>query len=79
MIDAKELLQLQEKIKEGQRSLIELNAKRDTLLEQLKSKFGCDTLAEAKKLIASSEKELRKEEDKLDELYRELTEIMESL
>jgi uncharacterized coiled-coil protein SlyX len=49
------------------------------LLEQLKSKFGCDTLAEAKKLIASSEKELRKEEDKLDELYRELTEIMESL
>lgn len=79
MIDAKELLRIKDRIEESKKTYIGLNAKRETLLEQLKSKYGCDCVDDAKKLISNSEKELKKEQKRLDDTYRELTEIMESV
>lgn len=67
-----ELLDLKDKIDKAKVSKIQLETKRDSLLEEMKEKWGCATIEEAKNKVEAMDKELTETYDILQEKLRDV-------
>ncbi|MFA5398805.1 MAG: hypothetical protein WC346_22515 [Methanogenium sp.] len=76
MADTKELLEMKKKIENGEKKEIELKTRKETLLENLSSKYGCGSVKEAKALLNKNEDAIKKEQKELDSIYQELEELL---
>ncbi len=70
----KELFSLQEEITEASNELAKLEGSKQTLLNQLKKDFNCDSLEKAKKKLNKYQKDLQKLKNNIDEGLIELEE-----
>jgi len=62
---ASRLLEMREKIDSAKEEKSKLEGRRDTYMEQLKTKFGCKTVEAAKKKLATLQDDIEKKEKEL--------------
>ena len=72
-LDEKELLRMKKEVDDSRQKLSELKGQKDFLLKDLKEKWGCSSIAEAKKKVEA----LQKEVDDLDARIRKGTDELE--
>jgi len=72
----KELKQKQEKIVNFQRTKARQEGQRDQILQQLKEKFGVDSLDDGKKKLKKMDNEIRENEVHIEELDEEMERII---
>lgn len=58
-MNKKELIRLKDKIEQTKSKMAELKGKEEYLLQELKSKFGCESIEKAEATIKRLEKEIR--------------------
>jgi hypothetical protein len=78
-MDEKKLLLLKQDIDDTKLRVTKLEARRDHFLEELKKKFKCSTIKEAKEKLAKLEIEIDKINQKIEEGLNELEEQYESI
>lgn len=76
MADTKELLEMKKKIENSEKRGIELKTRQETLIENLSSKHGCNSVKEAKLLLKKNEEAIKEEQKELDSIYQELEELL---
>jgi predicted nuclease with TOPRIM domain len=63
---------LRREIEEAKQVRSEKMGERQALLRQLKERFGCDSLEDARKRISNLDVQITRRNKKIDQLYREL-------
>ena len=66
-MNEQELLKKKKEIENSKEKLQQLKGKQQILLEQLKSNWNCDSIEDARKLVKSMEKQLKKLNDIIEE------------
>lgn len=72
ILSEKELLALKKKIEEGKAKIAEAKGKKNYLMSELATKWGCKTIEEAEKKLLKCQKELDTLSVKLDSLLEEI-------
>jgi len=68
-MDTNKLLQLQEKIKDAEQQLAQLEGEKKQLLKTLKDEFGIDSIGAAEKELKSMQKDLQILENQIGKDY----------
>ncbi len=71
-VTAAGLIRLKEKIEAKEKSFIQAEAKRDTLMERLKEEWECSSVKKAEKLIETMEAKIKAKSTKYDALVAKI-------